>query len=83
MSKKSFALPQKKTILISRNKFSFSFHHNDSLPGMNGVAFWKKKLPPWSLFMSADLSVSWHYVVTLRRGRTRPREQLLLQNYKA
>ena len=35
------------------------------------------------LFMSADLSVSWHYVVTLRRGRTRPREQLLLQNYKA
>ena len=35
--------------------------------------------------MSADLSVSWHYVVTLRRGRTRtrPREQLLLQNYKA
>ena len=42
-------------------------------------------------FMSADLSVSWHYVVTLRRGRTRtrtrprtrPREQLLLQNYKA
>ena len=37
------------------------------------------------IFMSADLSVSWHYVVTLRRGRTRtrPREQLLLQNYKA
>ena len=35
--------------------------------------------------MSADLSVSWHYVATLRRGRTRPRprEQLLLQNYKA
>ena len=41
--------------------------------------------------MSADLSVSWHYVVTLRRGRTRTRtrprtrtrEQLLLQNYKA
>ena len=23
--------------------------------------------------MSADLSVSWHYVVTLRRGRTRTR----------
>ena len=23
------------------------------------------------------------YVVTLRRGRPRPREQLLLQNYKA
>ena len=39
----------------------------------------------WSgyVFMSADLSVSWHYVVTLRRGRTRTREQLLLQNYKA
>ena len=41
----------------------------------------------WTIFMSADLSVSWHYVVTLRRGRTRtrtrPREQLLLQNYKA
>ena len=38
-----------------------------------------------AIFMSADLSVSWHYVVTLRRGRTRtrPREQLLLQNYKA
>ena len=40
-----------------------------------------------TIFMSADLSVSWHYVVTLRRGRTRtrtrPREQLLLQNYKA
>ena len=35
------------------------------------------------VIMSADLSVSWHYVVTLRRGRTRPREQLLLQNYKA
>ena len=39
------------------------------------------------IFMSADLSVSWHYVITLRRGRTRPRtrprEQLLLQNYKA
>ena len=35
------------------------------------------------VFMSADLSVSWHYVVTLRRGRPRPREQLLLQNYKA
>ena len=35
------------------------------------------------IIMSADLSVSWHYVVTLRRGRTRPREQLLLQNYKA
>ena len=39
--------------------------------------------------MSADLLVSWHYVVTLRRGRTRTRlrtrlrEQLLLQNYKA
>ena len=31
-------------------------------------------------FMSADLSVSRHYVITLRRGR--PREQLLLQNYK-
>ena len=40
---------------------------------------------PEPVFMSADLSVSWHYVVTLRRGRTRtrPREQLLLQNYKA
>ena len=49
--------------------------------------------PSILVFMSADLSVSWHYVVTLRRGRTRtrprmrprtrPREQLLLQNYKA
>ena len=36
-----------------------------------------------TLFMSADLSVSWHYVITLRRGRPRPREQLLLKNYKA
>ena len=38
-----------------------------------------------AIFMSADLSVSSHYVITLRRGRTRPRtrEQLLLQNYKA
>ena len=33
------------------------------------------------IFMSDDLSVSWHYVVTLRRGRMRTREQLLLLNY--
>ena len=33
------------------------------------------------LFMSADLSVSWHYFVTLRRVCTRPRERLL-QNYR-
>ena len=33
--------------------------------------------------MSADLSVSRHYVVTLRRGRPRPREHLLPQNYMA
>ena len=30
------------------------------------------------VFMSVDLSVSWHYGITLRRLR----EQLLLQNYK-
>ena len=30
------------------------------------------------LYLSQDF-----YVVTLRRGRTRTREQLLLQNYKA
>ena len=34
------------------------------------------------IFMSADLSVSWHYGITLRRVCTRPREGLL-QNYKA
>ena len=35
------------------------------------------------VFMSADLSVSWHYGITLRRLGTRPclREQLF-QNYK-
>ena len=50
------------------------------------VSDWKMEIDIiLPVFMSADLSVSWHYVVTLRRGRTRtrPREQLLLQNYKA
>ena len=34
--------------------------------------------------MSADWQVSWHYGITLRRPRlcTRPRDKLLLQNYK-
>ena len=32
--------------------------------------------------MSVDLSVSSHYGVTLQRPCLRPREQLLLQNYK-
>ena len=33
--------------------------------------------------MSADLSVSWHYGITLRHVRTRTHERLLLRNYKA
>ena len=35
------------------------------------------------IFMSADMSVSWHYVITQRQRHTHPREQLLFQNYKA
>ena len=36
-----------------------------------------------SLVYLGLLTDTFYYVVTLRRGRTRPHEQLLLQNYKA
>ena len=35
------------------------------------------------LIICKSIADTHFYVVTLRRGRPRPREQLLLQNYKA
>ena len=68
-----------------------NIHQYDPVVGYYLYIVWSRKMHNVSkylylnciVFMSADLSVSWHYVVTLRRGRTRTREQLLLQNYKA
>ena len=77
------------TVFVAEGIFDtfVGFFHKITLTGntyLFNVTFYISKNRE-RIFMSADLSVSWHYVVTLRRGRTRtrPREQLLLQNYKA
>ena len=41
------------------------------------------RFPLTAILQLINFAASYFYVVTLRRGRTRPREQLLLQNYKA
>ena len=71
---KDFCWPSRAKGIIGRDlKFAGYVPHYKILTGNNFGLILKNKMAATGVFMSADLSVSWHYVVTLRRGGVRVR----------